>query len=163
MENTITISKEGNNFEIDKDGDNQIMSEPVEMNEEPNNYEDVTSLSLEKDLEINLMKNLEQLEQGLSSPQSQVPFESGEVRSIIDILAKDKDGNSVFHIYGNSKYHDSSPVRTLCLMYVINPHAGYFHSVDKEKTAHLTIVPIHGQEIPKSEIKDMENILRESL
>ena len=71
------------------------MSEPAEMNEEPNNYEDVTSLSLEKDLEINLMKNLEQLEQGLSSPQSQVPFESGEVRSIIDILAKDKDGKIV--------------------------------------------------------------------
>ena len=92
---TITISKEGNNFTIDKDGDNQIISKPVEMNEESNNYEDVTSLSLEKDLEINLMKNLEQLERGLSSPQSQVPFESGEVRSIIDILAKDKDGKMV--------------------------------------------------------------------
>ena len=92
---TITISKEGNDFVIDKDGDNQITSEPVEINEEPNNYEDVTSLSLEKDLEINLMKNLEQLEQGLHSPQSQVPFELGEVRSILDILAKDKDGKIV--------------------------------------------------------------------
>ena len=92
---SITISKEGNNFMIETEGDNQIISEPTEVTEESNNYEDVTSLSLEKDLEINLMKNLEQLEEGLCSPQSQVPFEMGEVRSIIDILAKDKDGKIV--------------------------------------------------------------------
>ena len=77
--------------------------------------------------------------------------------------AKDKDGNTVFHLYGNSQYNDICEVRTSCLMYVINPHAGHFYSVNKEKTARLTIVPIHGQEIPKNEIKDMERILRESL
>ena len=80
---------------INKKGESPIDNEPVAIGEENNGYEDQTSLSLEKDLEINLMKNLEQLEHGLTSPQSQVPFESGDVRSIIDILAKDKDGKTV--------------------------------------------------------------------
>ncbi len=92
---TITISKDENNFIIEKGGDGFIHPNLDEQDDGQNNYEDMTSLSLEKDLETNLMKNLNQLEKGLLSPQSQVPFESGEVRSIIDILAKDKDDKIV--------------------------------------------------------------------
>ena len=92
----IGVYKEDNNNYIIKLEDNPNEEEILEEHFENEGYEeDFTSLSLEKDLENALVNNLTVLEDDLSLFKSQYPIDYEDGKGIIDILAKDKDGNFV--------------------------------------------------------------------
>ncbi len=94
----VGIYKDDNdNYMFKLENDMDIDETPSEKEGQPNTYEeDITSLSLEKDLEKYLSKRLDILENGLrlvESPQYPIDYEGK--RWLIDILAKDKNDNLV--------------------------------------------------------------------
>lgn len=93
---TIGVYKDENNRYMLKLEDASV--EVVDNPPPDNSYEeDVTSFSIEKDLENYLIKNknLNILEEGLYLVQPQYPIDYENKRWYIDILAKDKDSNLV--------------------------------------------------------------------
>lgn len=92
----IGVYKDDNNNYIIKSEDTPNEEEILEESFENEGYEeDSTSLSLEKDLENALVNNLTILEDSLNLFQPQYPVEYEGVKGLIDILAKDKDGNFI--------------------------------------------------------------------
>jgi len=96
----VLISKDGEtgtySIKLASEGDSGVPLPPPDLDDGYTEEEDDSnSLSLEKDLEIALARNLESLEDGLTLVQTQFSVEHEGHTWIIDILAKDKQGKMV--------------------------------------------------------------------
>jgi len=70
------------------------------------------------------------------------------------------DGNTFLAILGEDGFKDdSSKVISLERLYHVDPHAGRFVNVGKEKTNHVTITPLEGRLLKDAEVEDIRKEL----